>query len=479
MKSWLYFLLICQTGFLFPADAVSQSGNKQSNAGKRTQEAFFWNQVPAHTANIIVGRPTDHSVTISIQMKLNGIGYLRYGLHPSKLQYQTGRRSFLNDEVIWIELDSLLKHKKYYYEWVYFLNDDSLRSSSSTGYFQTSRKQGDEFVFTIQADSHLDENTDTSIYLRTLQNMRNDSTDFLLDLGDTWMTDKYRTNYKDAYQQYLAQRYYFAQVGKSAAVFLALGNHDGETFQRNGNAAVENRASWATLTRNALYPNPFPNDFYSGNQEKLPDGGFVKNYYSFTWGDALVIVLDPFRYTTNNRLPWYRTLGKEQYTWLQQTLQKSKAKFKFICIHNLVGGNDDHGIARGGSEAASFYEWGGNDSSGVRTFEQHRPDFDNDIATLLRTNGVQVVFHGHDHFFAKQDRDGMVYQLVPQPGGTKYRTQNFIPEYGYRDGVMFAAPGYMRVKISSAKARIEFVQTGNGNDKQNGKILYTYEIQPQ
>jgi hypothetical protein len=73
----------------------------------------------------------------------------------------------------------------------------------------------------------------------------------------------------------------------------------------------------------------------------------------------------------------------------------------------------------------------------------------------------------------------MVYQLVPQPGSTKYRTQNFIPEYGYREGVMFAAPGYMRIKISSTKARIEFVQTGNGNDKQNGKILYTFEIQPQ
>lgn len=479
MKNSIILLIFYTTVFFYPEETYSQTGKKQTNIDKKASAAFFWNQVPAHPLTIIIGRPTHHSVTLSIQMKMDGNGYLRYGLQPTQLQYQTVKHTFLKDEMVWIELDSLISDKRYYYEWVYVFNTDSVIQSSSTGYFQTSRKPGEEFVFTVQADSHLDENTDTAIYIRTLQNMLNDSTDFLVDLGDTWMTDKYREAYKNSYQQYLAQRYYFAKVGKAAAVFLALGNHDGETFQRNGSNSLENRASWATLTRNTLYPNPFPNDFYSGNMEKVAEVGFVKNYYAFTWGDALVIILDPFRYTTNNRNPWMRTLGKEQYAWLQQTLQQSKAKYKFICIHNLVGGTDDHGIARGGSEAASLYEWGGNDSTGMRTFEQFRPAFDKTIESLLRDNGVQVVFHGHDHFFAKQDRDGLIYQLVPQPGGTKYRLQNFTPEYGYREGIMFAAPGYMRIRISPSKARIEFVQTGNGKDKENGKIIYAYDIQPK
>jgi hypothetical protein len=37
------------------------------------------------------------------------------------------------------------------------------------------------------------------------------------------------------------------------------------------------------------------------------------------------------------------------------------------------------------------------------------------IHQLLVRNKVAAVFHGHDHLFAKQDLDGIVYQEVPQP----------------------------------------------------------------
>jgi len=50
----------------------------------------------------------------------------------------------------------------------------------------------------------------------------------LVDLGDTWMTDKHHPDYTSALNQYQAQRYYFGTLCKSSSLFLTLGNHDGE-----------------------------------------------------------------------------------------------------------------------------------------------------------------------------------------------------------------------------------------------------------
>ncbi|MBU3743167.1 MAG: metallophosphoesterase [Sediminibacterium sp.] len=463
---------------IVPLFIFSQKRSKQSNQENRDAVAEFKNKIPQHLFNIILGRPTNRSITLSVQMKSAATGFVRYGKQTNLLASTSSLYVIEKDSVAFIMLDSLEGNSRYYYQWVYRNREDSQWKQSEVYFFQTERKRGEDFVFTVQADSHLDENTDTTIYLRTLQNMRNDKPDFLVDLGDTWMTDKYRTDFHESYQQYHAQRYYFGKIGATASVLLTLGNHDGESGQHKSEGQSENIMQWATRTRNALYPNPFPNHFYSGNQEKNGSGNYIQNYYAFHWGDALIIVLDPFRYTTFNRNPWMRTLGKQQYNWLRQTLFSTKAKYKFIFIHNLVGGVDDHGIARGGSEAASLFEWGGNDITGERKFEVNRPEFDKEIEALLRETGVNIVFHGHDHFFAKQEKDGIVYQLVPQPGGMKYRIDNFQPEYGYKEGIFFSAPGYIRVSVSAKKATIEFLQTGNGSIQQNGKVLYTYEIQP-
>ncbi len=42
------------------------------------------------------------------------------------------------------------------------------------------------------------------------------------------------------------------------------------------------------------------------------------------------------------------------------------------------------------------------------------------IHQLLAKHGVQIVFHGHDHLYVKEDLDGIVYHEVPQPGHPRY-----------------------------------------------------------
>jgi hypothetical protein len=39
-------------------------------------------------------------------------------------------------------------------------------------------------------------------------------------------------------------------------------------------------------------------------------------------------------------------------------------------------------------------------------------------------NKVNIYFHGHDHFYGKQEKDGMIYQEVPQPSAKNIKSFN-------------------------------------------------------
>ena len=85
------------------------------------------------------------------------------------------------------------------------------------------------------------------MYERTLANVLADKPDFHIDLGDTFMTDKYE-KFKDAPPQYVAQRYYLGRIAHSAPLFLVLGNHDGERLDRDDGTA-DGMPGWSNLTR--------------------------------------------------------------------------------------------------------------------------------------------------------------------------------------------------------------------------------------
>lgn len=469
---------LCFLFCLFLLNLVIAAQNKKNDGppvNDNRDAGFFYNTVPAHLYDIILGRPEDHSMSISILTNEDMYGSIQYGFSADKLNNRTADINFKKGQMQVIKIDELLPDKKYWYRFMYRSGGKEI--ASEMNYFQTRRAINSPFVFVVQADSHLDENVSTDMYQQTLNNIAGDSADFLIDLGDTWMTDKYLTDYKESLKQYIAQRYYFGRVCKSASLFSVLGNHDGESGQPSKKQGPGNMTAWATATRKQYYINPFPDNFYSGNPEKENDGGYTENYYAWEWGKVLFIVLDPFRYTTGNKNSWQRTLGEQQYNWLKKTLQGTKAAFKFVFIHNLVGGADLKGRGRGGAEAAKFFEWGGQDTSGKNTFAANRPGWDKPIHDLLVSNHVNIVFHGHDHFFAKQDLDGIVYQLVPQPGDFRYGNTNSSLEYGYKSGKILNGPGYLRIKIEEQKAAVEFIQTSIDAKHKNKEVLYSYIIQ--
>ena len=122
--------------------------------------------------------------------------------------------------------------------------------------------------------------------------------------------------------------------------------------------------------------------------------------------------------SANGTGPWVQT----QYAWLTNTLQSSTAKYKFVFSHNMAGGipsgtisGAEAGYVRGGAEAAGYFEWGGKNYDGTDGFASHRSavDFPIPIHQLFVNTGVSAYFHGHDHQYVYETRDGVVYQEVP------------------------------------------------------------------
>ncbi len=467
-------ILVIVTSFSYGQQRGNKNGNPPDRNKDNKPESVFYTSVPYHDYDVILGRPTSSSITLSILSYKTIEAYISYGkVNQNQLKSEVFKLK--ENEPFEFILNKLELNTEYCYNLFFKQNGDKEFVKSNKYFFHTQRKNIDNYQFTITADPHLDQNTDTLIYKKTFLNISDDSADFHVDLGDIFMTDKYRNNYKESLKQYLAQRYYLGLVCNSSPLFLVLGNHDGESGQRL-NGSEDNMSIWSNITRKKFFPNPFPDEFYSGDNNKDAFAGLLQDYYSWEWGNSLYIVLDPFWYTprAGSDDPWERTLGKEQYDWLKKTLEKSKAKFKFVFTHNLVGGRDIKGKARGGSEVVGFYEWGGMNADSTNGFKDHRKGWEMPIHNLLVKYKVSAVFHGHDHLFAKQEKDGIIYQCIPQPGAKGVGNVRNGEECGYVNGIILNGPGYIRVSVSEKDAKIEYV--GTSINSENKKNMYSYEI---
>ncbi len=458
---------------------AGQGNRPQGNnpRGARMPTPLFRTDVPAHLYNIILGRPTDSAITLSVLAHQAMDGFFTYGMKPDTLTNKTPVLQWKAGEAIELDIKNLKPNTRYYYKFNYQLAGTNPTTSASAT-FHTQRATGSTFVFTVQADSHLDFGTNPAVYERTLKNALTDRTDFHVALGDTFMTGKY-VDHRKAYPHYLAQRYYFGRLCHSASLFFVLGNHDGESL-RYWDGTANNPAAWSANLRKELLPNPSPNGFYTGNSQPQQHIGLLEDYYAWEWGDGLFVTLDPFWFTQRTRGKgdnWNWTLGKTQYDWLASTLANSKNKYKFIFLHHLVGGSDRS--QRGGKGAAAFFEWGGRNWDGENEFALKRSGWAKPIHELLVQHGVSIVFHGHDHLFAKEELDGITYQCVPQPSHSRGGTRT-AAEYGYKDGVILGSSGHIRVTVSPVAAKVDYVKSilpgAESNGRKNGMTAHSYNI---
>jgi|CryBogDrversion2_1035201.scaffolds.fasta_scaffold00052_4 Calcineurin-like phosphoesterase/Secretion system C-terminal sorting domain len=427
--------------------------------------------------NEILGRPEGTSITMSILFDQKADVYWEYGTSTGIYTMSTPTYTTLTDTALQAAFTNLLPDKKYFYRTRYRLAGTSGDFLAGTEHiFHTLRPHGSSFTFAIEADPHMDTNSLPASYSLTLQNILLKNPDFLIDLGDIFMSEKLQVkNQANITARHLLYRPYFGATCHSVPLFLVIGNHEGE----NGWSIDGTANSLPVLTANTrklFYPNPLPDAFYSGDSIPEPFVGLMGNYYSWEWGDALFIVLDPYWYTTSHS-EWGWTLGTAQYNWFSRVISRSNAKFKFVFCHQLVGGSTSDG--RGGSEFAGYYENGGMNTDGSWGFDVNRPGWQKTVHELMVENHVNIFFHGHDHCYAKQDLDGIVYQEVPQPSARNI-TNITGTQYGYVNGTLLPSRGFLLVTVTDSTAKVDYVKTYLPNEetgnKKNGQVADSYTL---
>lgn len=427
--------------------------------------------------NEILGRPTDTSITISVLFNIETEVYCEFGIKTGNLKSTTKVFTTKANEAVEILLSGLKANTQYFYKTRY---KESLKNQKFVEgiehSFYTQRKKGKVFSFAVEADPHLDSNTNPSAYQLTLQNMLVKQPDFMIDLGDNFMNDKLPSiDVQSVTQRNIQFRQFYSELCHSAPLFLVMGNHEGEVGW-NLKPNQNNLPTIAANVRKNHYPNPFPNGFYSGSNIPSNNVGLRENYYAWEWGDALFVVIDPYFYT-KSKPGWGWTLGADQYEWFKNTLRKSNSKFKFIFSHQIVGGSGKEG--RGGVEFAHLYEMGGRNRDSSWGFNENRAGWEKPIHQLMVETNVSVFFHGHDHFYGRQELDGVVYQEVPQPSSKNINKITGL-DYGYKEGKFLSSRGYINVIVSPDSVKIEYIKTYLPNEergtRKNGESEYTYVI---
>lgn len=434
---------------------------------------------------IILGRPTDSSITANILSAENLFFYIEYGTESQRYDRRTDISSLQKDQPVEITITNLDGDTQYYYMARHRVSGETDFSASAESSFHTQRAQGSTFTFNIQGDSHPEREIqfNPDLYTRTLLNSASDNPDFYFTIGDDFSIDRLETVDADTIAQlYINQRQYLGLTG--APIFLVNGNHEqAAAYLLDG--TPNNPAVWAQTARNLYYPQPAPDEFYTGDTQPVKFIGQLRDYYAFTWGDALFVVIDPYWHSpvpvanvfgggrkTDDK--WQVTLGDEQYQWFKNTLETSKAKYKFVFVHQVMG------AGRGGIELANYYEWGGRSENGVWEFEKMRPEWDMPIHQLMAENGVTILFHGHDHIFVQQELDGVVYQELPQPADPAYAFDNAD---AYQSGVKLPNSGYLRVTISPDGVKVEYIRSFLPEDEKdgykNGMVAYSYTVREE
>ena len=432
----------------------------------------------------MLGRPTDNSVTVQAFFDADMEMCIQYGTISGTYPNQTSWQTFLANEPAEILVSGLQANTQYFYRMCYRLPNTTNIINRGEHTFHTQRPAGSTFSFVVQADPHVDVQSDTTLYRLALKNQLEDNPDFMIDLGDFLMSDKLKntanqlTHDTVTYRCHLLRSYY-ESVNHSVPLYIALGNHEGEAGW-NQNGTANNVAIWGSQDRLKYFTNPFPNSFYTGDTSQSAFVGMRENYYAWEWGDALFVVLDPYWYTMvkpDSLHGWRWSLGKKQYDWLRTTLESSNKEFKFVFAHQIIGGDPD---GRGGVEFADLYEWGGNNLDGTPGFATNRPGWYKPIKDLLTENRVNIFFHGHDHFFGKQEKDCLIYQESPQPSHPNFNSVAYATDYGYVQGQILPNSGHIRVTVGANGVQVDYVraylpQNENAN-RHNKDVSATYFI---
>lgn len=116
---------------------------------------------------------------------------------------------------------------------------------------------------------------------------------------------------------------------------------------------------------------------------------------------------------------------------------------------------------------------GGYNEAGVYEFDVMRPTWPTPLHPIMVDTGVTALFQGHDHTFAKQELDGIVYQSVPMPAHPDY---SILQGEDYLSGDVLPNGGHLRVTVADTGVTVDYVRAFLPGDGNNGEVAYTYTM---
>ena len=433
----------------FPKAILIQNGRA---ASKETSMPLLLN--PPY-----LSRPTQSSITINlVAAERDIICYLKFrqaATSPNEPWQQTDMFSIKTITPIDIVLRNLMPGTLYQYEGHARHEDSDTFQVVWDNKFMTQRQQSSGFSFAVISDSHIAPRFGDrfEILSEISSSILTKRPDFLLMLGDNIQTFTSHggpmIEEKFGPMLYSALRHGLSDLPSSVPVFTVIGNWEGE----NGWHPARER-NWAQQARRAWLPNPDAGTYPEGGSEN-------EDYYGFTWGNVLFLVLNVTGYTpADHRLQSFVgkaddwTLGEKQKAWLYRQLSNSNARWKLLFIHHTVGGN-------AGDDVNSRYGRGGGQAA--RTGEQAL------IHEWMLQFGVQALFYGHDHVFTDNQVDGIHYICVGSAGAPWKFPESVT---GYKD--YWTSSGFTWVDIEQNKLKISFISPHDVNDEE--KVLASFSI---
>lgn len=480
------YIICCLFSLQALLNSCAKSDDKVILENEITEVPSISNVNIETTGKIILGAPTDKSIKINLLFDKNVSCIVDYSEDAAQFSSAT-TETIINASIPnTISIENLSPQKRYYYRLRYKETGASAYTLSKTYTFTTQRLPGSTFSFGIQGDSHPERAGimfNSELYNVNMKNVSSKGVDFYFALGDDFSIERliqYNTVTPQTVDAvYQLQRSYLGAVGCNASVFLVNGNHE-QAAKYLLDGTPNNPAVIAANSRKKYYPAPLPNSFYTGDNETVEHIGYLGDYYAFTWGDALFVVIDPYWHSsvavdntaygtaTTTKNLWDVTLGNEQYNWLKTTLEKSTTKYKFVFSHHVSG------TGRGGIEVANLCEWGGYNQKGVWEFDKYRPGWAKPIHQLMVSNNVTIFFQGHDHIYCKQELDGVIYQSVPNPADNTYSAFN---SSSYKSGVVYPNSGFLNVTVASDKVKVDYIAASlAGAAVTNGNVVHSYTV---
>lgn len=466
---------------------------------------------------LMLGRPTNNSVALSVIANREVSVFIQYGISKTRYSSKTVTKKIASGSPEVFDLAKLKTNSVIYYRVAYVESGSSKVMYGPQYSFRTQRSKSSAFSFTLHGDTHPERKGkmfNEDLYKVALGNVLAQKPDFHILMGDDFSIDplisKGQANASNVDKVYETHRQWLEIIGSSTPVFLVNGNHEqAAAYLLDG--TTTNPAVLAGKSRVKYFPLPAPDDFYSVDSTQVEGIGYLRDYYAWEWGNALFVVMDPYWHSKNpvdnvagelvaedqgtpvkgqkkgasgasgtsgnsgngkTANQWNIGIGDEQYAWLKQTLEKSQAKFKFVFAHHVMG------TGRGAVEISENYEWGGKDPKGATTFEKERPNWELPIHDLMVKNKVSIFFQGHDHIFVTQERDGLIYQSMPNPADDTF---SYFNDSAYKSGTKAPNSGHVRVTVSEKAAEVEYFLAARAQDtsRKNLQIAHKYTVYPK